>query len=72
MAALDDYLDDDVDDAEEPDPEQERVPLPRKVKKLARKRGSSQKALKELALLRNQPSSFICNVGELGVVVALC
>ncbi|XBI21735.1 hypothetical protein VPH35_062827 [Triticum aestivum] len=37
MAALDDYLDDDVDDVEEPEPEQ--VPLPRKVKKISVKRG---------------------------------
>lgn len=35
MAALDDYLDDDV----EPEPEPERVPLPRKVKKISVKRG---------------------------------
>ena len=35
MAALDDYLDDDVDDVEEPEPEPERVALPRKVKKIA-------------------------------------
>ena len=43
MAALDDYLDDDVDDdvddVEEPEPELERVPLPRKVKKKSVKRG---------------------------------
>ncbi|KAM3273777.1 hypothetical protein ACQJBY_043144 [Aegilops geniculata] len=39
MAALDDYLDDDVDDVEEPEPEPERVPLPRKVKKISIKRG---------------------------------
>ncbi|XBI90425.1 hypothetical protein VPH35_028054 [Triticum aestivum] len=43
MAALDDYLDDDVDDdvddVEEPDPEPERVRLPRKVKKIPSKRG---------------------------------
>ena len=41
MAALDDYLDDDVDDVEEPEPEPEpeRVPLPRKVKKISVKRG---------------------------------
>ena len=37
MAALDDYLDDDVDDVEEPEPE--RVPLPWKVKKISVKRG---------------------------------
>ncbi|XBJ25798.1 hypothetical protein VPH35_003368 [Triticum aestivum] len=43
MAALDDYLDDDVDDMEEPEPERERVPLPRKVKKLASKRGGAAK-----------------------------
>ena len=35
MAALDDY----VDDVEEPEPELERVPLPRKVKKISVKRG---------------------------------
>ena len=35
MAALDDY----VDDVEEPEPEPERVPLPRKVKKISVKRG---------------------------------
>ena len=39
MAALDDYLDDDVDYVEEPEPEPERVPLPRKVKKISVKRG---------------------------------
>ena len=39
MAALDDYLDDNVDDVEEPEPEPERVPLPRKVKKISVKRG---------------------------------
>ena len=39
MAALDDYLDDDVDDVEEPELEPERVPLPRKVKKISVKRG---------------------------------
>ena len=41
MAALDDYLDDDVDDVEEPEPEPKpaRVPLPRKVKKVGVKRG---------------------------------
>ena len=43
MAALADYLDDDVDDVEEPEPERERVPLPRKVKKLASKRGGAAK-----------------------------
>ena len=43
MAALDDYLDDDVDDVEEPERERERVPLPRKVKKLASKRGGAAK-----------------------------
>lgn len=37
MAALYDYLDDYVDDVEEPEPE--RVPLPRKVKKISVKRG---------------------------------
>ncbi|XBI16939.1 hypothetical protein VPH35_059100 [Triticum aestivum] len=37
MAALDDYLDDDVEP--EPEPELERVPLPRKVKKISVKRG---------------------------------
>ena len=37
MAALDDYLDDDVES--EPEPEPERVPLPRKVKKISVKRG---------------------------------
>ena len=40
MAALDDY----VDDVEEPEPERERVPLPRKVKKLASKRGEQPKS----------------------------
>ena len=44
MAALDDYLDDDVDDVEEPERERERVPLPRKVKKLASKRGEQPKS----------------------------
>ena len=39
MAALDDYLDDDVDDVEEAEPEPERVRLPRKVKKIPSKRG---------------------------------
>ena len=41
MAALDDYLDDDVDDVKElePEPEPARVPLPRKVKKIGFKRG---------------------------------
>ena len=41
MAALDDYLDDNVDDVEEPEPEPKpaRVPLPRKVKKISVKRG---------------------------------
>ncbi|XP_073367587.1 uncharacterized protein [Aegilops tauschii subsp. strangulata] len=41
MAALDDYLDDYVDDMDEPEPkpEPERVPLPRKVKKISVKRG---------------------------------
>ena len=39
MAALDDYLDDDVDDVDEPEPDSERVPLPRKVKKISAKRG---------------------------------
>ena len=38
MAALDDYLDDYVDDVEEPEP-LERVPLPRKAKKISVKRG---------------------------------
>ena len=37
MAALDDYLDDDVKPVAEPEPE--RVPLPRKVKKISVKRG---------------------------------
>lgn len=37
MAALDDYLDDDVEPEAEPEPE--RVPLPRKVKKISVKRG---------------------------------
>ena len=37
MAALDDYLDDDVEPVAEPEPE--RVPLPRKVKKISVKRG---------------------------------
>ena len=36
MAALDDYLDDDVEPEAEPEPE--RVPLPRKVKKISVKR----------------------------------
>ena len=44
MAALDDYLDDDVDNVEEPEPERECVPLPRKVKKLANKRGEQPKS----------------------------
>ena len=35
MAALDDYL----DDVDETEPEPERVPLPRKVKKISVKRG---------------------------------
>ena len=41
MAALDDYLEDDVDgvEATEPVPEPARVPLPRKVKKISVKRG---------------------------------
>ena len=39
MAALDDYLDDDVEPVAEPEPEPERVPLPRKVKKISVKRG---------------------------------
>ena len=48
MAALDDYLDDDVDDVEEPEPEQERVRLPRKVKKIPFKRwgGTSKRGRK--------------------------
>ena len=37
MAALDDYLDDDVEPEAELEPE--RVPLPRKVKKISVKRG---------------------------------
>ena len=37
MAALDDYLDDDVEPEAEPEPE--GVPLPRKVKKISVKRG---------------------------------
>ena len=37
MAALDDYLEDDLDDVEAPEPA--RVPLPRKVKKIGVKRG---------------------------------
>ena len=37
MAALDDYLDDDVEPEAEPEPE--RVPLPRKAKKISVKRG---------------------------------
>ena len=50
MAALDDYLDDDVDDVEEPEPEQ--VPLPRKVKKISVKRGGrSQQARKALVIV---------------------
>ncbi|XBH85023.1 hypothetical protein VPH35_073042 [Triticum aestivum] len=40
MAALDDYL----DDVEEPEPEPERVPLPRKVKKMGVKRGEPKSA----------------------------
>ena len=40
MAALYDYLDDYVDDVEEPEPE--RVPLPRKVKKISVKRGGEE------------------------------
>ena len=43
MAALDDYLDDDADDVEEPEPEPERVALPRKAKKIASKRGGAAK-----------------------------
>ena len=43
MAALDDYLDDDVDDVEEPELEPERVPLPRKVKKISVKRREEPK-----------------------------
>ena len=42
MAALDDYLDDDVDDVEEPKLEPERVALPRNAKKIASKRGGEQ------------------------------
>ena len=49
MAALDDYVDDDVDDVEEPEPE--RVALSRKAKKIANRRGRSQKALKELVVV---------------------
>ena len=41
MAALDDYLGDDVEPEVESEPE--RVPLPRKVKKLASKRGGAAK-----------------------------
>ena len=39
MAALDDYLDDDVEPEPEPEPEPERVPLSRKVKKISVKMG---------------------------------
>ena len=39
MAALDDYLDDNVDDVEEPQPEPEWVALPRKAKKITSNRG---------------------------------
>ncbi|SPT16530.1 unnamed protein product [Triticum aestivum] len=39
MAALDDY----VDDVEEPEPEPERVALPRKAKKIASRRGGGAK-----------------------------
>ena len=45
MAALDDYLDDDVEP--EPEPEPERVPLPRKVKKISVKRGGEEPASAE-------------------------
>ena len=44
MAALDDYLDDDVDDVEEPKLEPERVALPRKAKKIASKGGEEPKS----------------------------
>lgn len=50
MAALYDYLDDYVDDVEEPEPE--RVPLPRKVKKISVKRGGrSHQARKALVIV---------------------
>ncbi|XBI20011.1 hypothetical protein VPH35_061397 [Triticum aestivum] len=49
MAALDDYLDDDVKPEAEPEPE--RVPLPRKVKKISVKRGMTQQAWKALVIL---------------------
>ena len=56
MAALDDY----VDDVDEPEPEPERVALPRKAEKIASKRGRSQKAHKKLVvvlyMLCNSPS----------------
>ena len=42
MAALDDYLDDDVEPEAEPEPE--RIPLPRKVKKMSVKRGEEPKS----------------------------
>lgn len=44
MAALDDYLDDDVEPEAEPEPE--RVPLPRKVKKISVKRGEEPASAK--------------------------
>ena len=40
MAALDDY----VDDVEEPEPEPERVALPRNAKKIASKKGEEPKS----------------------------
>ena len=50
MAALDDYLDDDVEPEAETKPE--RVPLPRKVKKISVKRGGrTQQAWKALVIL---------------------
>ena len=42
MAALDDYVADDVDDVEEPEPE--RDALPRKAEKIANRRGEQPKS----------------------------
>ena len=44
VAGLDDYLGVDVDDVGEPEPEPERVPLPRKVKKISVKRREEPKS----------------------------
>ena len=63
MAALDDYLDDDVEPEAEPEPE--RVPLPRKVKKISVKRGEEPASMESTShrrffIILNLECNLLC------------